>query len=128
MIGLSATTGRALGGTEHLAQSIGDILGTPIGSRIMRRDYGSMLFELIDQPMNGATRLLLFAATALALRRWEPRLRLLKVSLASPSAFGTASGEIELRIEGERTDLPAANRRVIFSTPIRRGGASPNLA
>src|SRR5689334_3853401 len=68
MIGMDAATGKALDGNAHLAQSIGDILFTPLGSLIMRRDYGSMLFDLIDQPFNGATRLLIYASTALALR------------------------------------------------------------
>ena len=81
MIGISASTGKRLEGDAHLAQSIGDILSTPLGSRVMRRDYGSLLFELIDKPVNGAIRMLMHAATAIALRRWEPRLRLTRVSL-----------------------------------------------
>ncbi len=39
MKGMSAETGKALEGLEHLKQSITDILTTPIGSRIMRREY-----------------------------------------------------------------------------------------
>ena len=38
--------------TAHIKQSIADILLTPIGSRIQRRDYGSRMPELIDRPMN----------------------------------------------------------------------------
>ena len=117
MIGLNVTTGQAIDGNAHLAQSVADILTTPIGSRLMRRDYGSMLFDLIDQPLNAATRLLLFAATAMALARWEPRLRLRKVGV-SP---GTAAGELAITIDGERTDLPA-NAHVLLSVPIRTGG------
>jgi hypothetical protein len=41
-------TRKALEGIDHLKQSIIDILTTPIGSRVMRRDYGSRLFELVD--------------------------------------------------------------------------------
>ena len=55
MIGVDASTGRALDGMQHLGQSIGDILMTPMGSRVMRRDYGSLLTELIDQPIYNAT-------------------------------------------------------------------------
>jgi phage protein D len=50
-------TGSALDELAHLRQSIEDILTTPIGSRVMRRAYGSQLFELIDQPLNDQTRL-----------------------------------------------------------------------
>lgn len=122
MSGMSRTDGTALSADAHLAQSIGDILTTPLGSRVMRRDYGSMLFDLIDQPLTSATRLLVYAASAAAIRRWEPRLRLRKVSFAADAA---APGQLALTIEGDRTDLPAANSRTVFSIPIRAGGVSP---
>lgn len=73
MSGLNQRSGRAVDGVEHLRQSVADILTTPIGSRIARRTYGSLLPELVDQPDNGATRVRIFAATAGALMRWEPR-------------------------------------------------------
>jgi hypothetical protein len=55
MIGMDAVTGKPMYDTAHLSQSIGDILSTPIGSRVMRRDYGSALFELVDAPGNALT-------------------------------------------------------------------------
>lgn len=123
---MDARTGQPLSGNAHLAQSIGDILSTPLGSRVMRRDYGSLLFDLIDQPINAAVRMLMHAATAIALRRWEPRLRLTRVRLsAGPNSVNAAEGLLLIEIEGERTDLPPANSRVTLSIPIRRGGATP---
>lgn len=116
--GMAATTGTALTGIEHLAQSVGDILTTPVGTRLQRREYGSMLFDLIDQPLNPATRLLIFAATALALARWEPRLRLRRVALD-----GNAEGAVSLSLEGDVADL-TANSHVLLSVPIRTGGLS----
>ena len=114
MIGISASTGKRLEGDAHLAQSIGDILSTPLGSRVMRRDYGSLLFELIDKPVNGAIRMLMHAATAIALRRWEPRLRLTRVSLQGEAKDGT----LTIRIEGQRLDLPPANSLTTLTIPI----------
>lgn len=122
MLGIDKTTGQQLDGNAHLAQSIGDILSTPLGTRVMRRDYGSMLFDLIDQPINGATRLLLSGATAIALQRWEPRLRLKRIVVG----LGEQAGELVIALEGERTDIGQANTRVQLSIPIRRGGASPS--
>ncbi|QOD38719.1 GPW/gp25 family protein [Candidatus Wolbachia massiliensis] len=81
MRGMSAKTGKALEGIEHLKQSIIDILTTPIGSRIMRRDYGSRLFELVDKPVNRDFELEIYAATAEALGKWEKRFRLEKVKI-----------------------------------------------
>ena len=52
--GINTNTGRSISGKAHLRQSIADILSTPIGSRVMRRNYGSHLFDLIDQAANDA--------------------------------------------------------------------------
>lgn len=123
MAGMSATTGTPLSDTAHLAQSIADILSTPIGSRVMRRDYGSLLFELMDQPINPALPMLLRAAVAGALRRWETRLRLTRVTIdGQPEA-----GRLSLTIAGQRTDLAPPNASVVLSIPIRTGGASPSV-
>lgn len=116
MIGMSSTTGKSLSGSEHIAQSIGDILSTPVGTRLMRRDYGSLLFELIDQPSNASTMMLLRAAIADALRKWEPRIKLTRVSFAGDFASGAAL----VSIEGNRTDLPGPNPFLSLSIPLRR--------
>lgn len=62
--------------TAHIRQSVADILLTPLGTRIMRRDYGSQLFELIDRPVNAALALQLSAASVMALRKWEKRIEI----------------------------------------------------
>ncbi len=81
MIGMDAHTGRASSGLAHLQQSIADILLTPIGTRVMRREYGSLVPELLDHPLHGANVLRLYAATAYALQRWEPRIKVSSVAL-----------------------------------------------
>lgn len=98
MIGMDAATGRALSGLEHLSQSIADILTTPLGSRVMRRDYGSLLPELICQPFNDATKLRLYGATALALMRWEPRIRLIRVQLYQGATAGAFTLELDFAL------------------------------
>lgn len=96
MQGTSALTGKPLSGIAHLRQSIRDILTTPIGSRVMRRDYGSRLFSLIDAPMNRATLLNIYAATADAIAKWEPRFKLQSVTASS-----AAPGSVVLNMVGE---------------------------
>ena len=66
---------------EQIRQSIQDILTTPIGSRVMRRTYGSLLPKMIDAPFNEITRLQLYAATATALIQWEDRINLESISV-----------------------------------------------
>ena len=78
---MNRTTGAAISGLEHLRQSVGDILSTPIGSRVMRREYGSLVPELIDHPDNNTSQVRLFSAVASALLRWEPRFRLTRVGV-----------------------------------------------
>ncbi|MGD7217400.1 GPW/gp25 family protein, partial [Ralstonia pseudosolanacearum] len=79
MTGMNNATGRALADQPHVVQSVRDILSTPIGSRVMRRDYGSEVPGLIDQPLNPATRLRTMSAAVSALVRWEPRIRIASV-------------------------------------------------
>ena len=96
MIGTDSATGKRLEGLAHLRQSIRDILTTPLGSRVMRRDYGSRLFELVDAPLTPGLLVEIYAATAEALAQWEPRFHLLKVAAAS---VGDA-GKVSLTLEG----------------------------
>ncbi|MCQ4319723.1 GPW/gp25 family protein [Stutzerimonas stutzeri] len=116
MIGMSRTTGRALSDTAHLAQSIGDILTTPLGSRVMRREYGSLLPDLIDAPLNDTTRLQAYAAVAIALMRWEPRIRLSRVSLAIEKG-----GSAVLDVDGTRVDR---NEPLSLRVPLQLGAAT----
>lgn len=95
--GMSVYTGKGISGVTHIEQSISQILTTPIGSRVMRRDFGSLLPELIDDPLNGKTRLMLYAATATALYKWEPRFRLSSVDLTVDGM----SGKANLNLRGE---------------------------
>lgn len=90
MKGTDKTTGKPLAGTAHLRQSIIDILTTPQGTRVMRRQYGSTLFELIDTPLNSNTVLFLYAAIAEALDKWEPRLKVTQIEITNIDATGSA--------------------------------------
>lgn len=83
MSGLSATTGTLLDTAAHIRQSVTDILRTPVGSRVMRREYGSALFALVDAPMDGVTVLDIIQAVTAALTRWEPRVRVQRVQVAA---------------------------------------------
>lgn len=91
---MNRRNGSTLTTREHIAQSIEDILTTRIGTRIARREYGSLLPELIDQPLNETTCLRLYAATAMALLRWEPRINLIRVQLNIPDLTGRAELDI----------------------------------
>jgi Bacteriophage baseplate protein W len=94
MIGMNASNGAPLDGFDHLRQSITGILTTPVGSRVMRRDYGSDLYRLVDQPLNSSTVLEIYTATAVAISRWEPR-----VEVEEVHAVDLQPGRIELDVD-----------------------------
>jgi len=88
MAGLDRHTGKALASWAHTAQSIGDLLATPIGTRVERRDYGSRLHELIDRPITESTVAEAARAVAEPLYRWEPRFEVTRVRIEEASAEG----------------------------------------
>ena len=98
-MGMNAATGLQLSGSSHISQSIGKILTTPLGSRVMRREFGSVIPALIDQPLNQATVLRVFSAAVVAIREWEPRVRVSNVSRSVGD-----DGRFTLDISLTRTD------------------------
>ncbi|WP_309822250.1 GPW/gp25 family protein [Acidovorax delafieldii] len=112
-------TGRAVADLDHLRQSIRDIITTPVGTRLERRTYGSLLPDLIDYPDNGATRVRIYAAVASALMKWEPRLRLSRVALSS----GPAAGQATLDLSGEYI-APTGSRPVNLQVALQQRAAA----
>lgn len=98
-IGMNRDTGEAITNIEHISQSVRDILLTPVGTRVMRRSYGSLLSALIDQPQNEALRLQIMSACYMAILQWEPRIKLTGISYES--AF---DGGMVVEITGNRSD------------------------
>lgn len=105
---MNRTTGRRITGIAHLQQSVADILTTPLGTRLERRTYGSLLPSLIDQPDNARTRLRCYAAIASALMKWEPRLRVTRVGISSGEQPGQAVVDLEGEYLGQAINLSAA--------------------
>ncbi|MEG6281486.1 MULTISPECIES: GPW/gp25 family protein [Enterobacter] len=114
-IGMSQRNGKAITDTDHLRQSVRDILLTPQGSRIARREYGSLLSVLIDQPQNPALRLQIMSAVYMALSRWEPRLTLDSITISS-----SFDGSMVVDLTGQRTTGAPVSFSV--STGVDNGG------
>ncbi|EDV0343373.1 GPW/gp25 family protein [Atlantibacter hermannii] len=106
-MGMNQRTGEAITDIDHIRQSVRDILTTPVGSRIYRREYGSLFLSLIDDPTNPATKLRVMAATYSAINRWEPRIRLDSVTLET-----TMDGEMVVELSGYRDDGSAVSLSV----------------
>lgn len=61
---------------RNIEESIGIILGTKIGERVYRPDFGCRLSDLVFAPMNTETLLLIRVYVEEALKMWEPRIEL----------------------------------------------------
>lgn len=104
---MSRTTGRRITEAKHIEQSVGDILGTPVGTRAERRPYGSYIADYIDAPGNPSTRLRLMSSMVMALVRWEPRIRV-SISVVSVNA----AGQVIAEIHGTRSSGPRAGQSI----------------
>ncbi|MBS9426376.1 GPW/gp25 family protein [Photorhabdus caribbeanensis] len=110
-LGMNRQTGRSLTDLDHVRQSVSDILLTPVGSRLERRTYGSLLPELIDWPQNAALRLQMMAATYTAISRWEPRINLTAITINTQQ-----DGKMTVDISGHYQLSPGG---VSLSIPVR---------
>ncbi|PHP44897.1 GPW/gp25 family protein, partial [Salmonella enterica] len=81
------------------------------GSRVMLREYGSLLSALIDMPQNPALRLQIMVACYSAIQKWEPRIRLTSISFERGD-----TGEMYVDITGMRTDTGPS---VSTTVPLR---------
>jgi len=114
-IGMNQKDGQSITDTDHLRQSVRDILLTPQGSRIARREYGSLLSALIDQPQNPALRLQVMSAVYVALSRWEPRLTLDSITISN-----NFDGSMVVELTGQRNNGAPVSLSV--STGADNGG------
>lgn len=101
---------------DSIRQSITDILTTPIGSRLMRREYGSLLYDLIDQPINDVLTLKCYSAIYSALLRWEPRITINQISI-----FSIEGSRMQISLDA---DLVQQNQPVNLSLALNLGAAA----
>lgn len=113
---MSRTTGRWIGELDHIKQSIQDILTTPIGERTARREYGSIIPDLIDQPINDALILQLYSAIYTLISKWENRISIEQITVSDLRA-----GALVLDLEAIHI---ATGERLNLNTPLQMGAAA----
>lgn len=113
MRAFALATLQPIDGDQALSEAIRTVLFTPVGTRVGRRDFGSLLPELIDQPQNKDTIVRLYGATALALLRWLPAFRLVRVMLEQ-----LAPGRAQLIVEGYDRTSPSPNALLRVGLPF----------
>lgn len=79
MPGINAETFGAIDGRDHLAQSVGVLLTTGLGERVMREWVGSPGVDLLGRQLNENTILQWWVVTWMVLDIFEPRLKNLRL-------------------------------------------------
>lgn len=107
---MNRETGKPLSATDHIRQSVQDILSTPLGSRVMLPGYGSNLLRLVDHPADHVTAVRVVMATAVAIARWEPR-----VTINTIEVLKAGEGQIMVTIRATDTE----NQRAVLLENIK---------
>ncbi len=110
---MNAATGTTMATKAHIIQSCRDILTTRIGTRIERREYGSILPDLVDHPHNASNNLRLRAATVTALARWEPRIAIQQVVVGLDM-----QGKTTIEMTATRVDEPDTQTQDSYSIAL----------
>lgn len=97
---ISKDNGKIISYINQIRQSISDILTTPIGSRVMRRDYGSLLPELIDRPIDDVLILQCYSAIYSAILMWENRVIIEAINISQ-----VRQGTLEVRLYAHLDEL-----------------------
>lgn len=113
---MSRHNGSVLSEKEQIQQSLEDISTTPIGSRIYRREYGTQLADLIDQPISSGLYLKIYSTLYVAYSRWEDRIEISQMQVVE-----IKDGQLILDIDGY---LKLTGTPVNLSFPIKLGAIS----
>ena len=102
---------------DNVAQSIRLILSTALGERQMRFEFGSDLPRLIFEPITSSTLVEIQEAARVALRDWEPRIRVRSV-VAEPDPDLASKVNLTISYEISQTN----NRRnLVFPFFLQEG-------
>jgi uncharacterized protein len=84
---------------QNIEESIFIILGTRVGERLYRPDFGSQLHELVFAPLNDDTLLLAQVYARDALQKWEPRISLESITAAASFEAAKLNINVSYRIK-----------------------------
>ncbi len=93
--GALATSGHE----DNISEAIQIILGTAIGERIMRPEFGCRIHDLVFHPVNPNTCALASISVREAITKWEPRVEDVQVFVyPDPTAENAILVNIEYRV------------------------------
>lgn len=75
MVGIDRHTGKVIAEPEHIRQSIEVILTTPVGTRVMRGEFGVEYLDKTGRPKVGYPQKVIELEALRALAAYEPRIK-----------------------------------------------------
>ncbi len=86
-------------GEQSVLDSVRLVLGTPLGERLMRPDFGCMIHDLVFHPVSANTCSLVAMYATQALVKWEPRIEDVNVqAFPDPSAENSILIQVGFRV------------------------------
>jgi len=126
MAGIDRRTGKGLSNYDHALQSVEVILSTRIGSRVMRRQFGGGVAEILGRAVTPPLFALFQQLVATAIDTWEPRFQVRNIT-----PLGTVeqirAGQVGMRFDvdfrprGHLGDF-TVERVLTFGLNFRAGG------
>jgi phage baseplate assembly protein W len=89
---------------QDVHQAVRIVLGTDLGERVMRPDFGAGLRALVFEPLTATTRALIQHRVREALVRWEPRIDVTDVRVEPDTgASSTVLVDLDYRVRATNT-------------------------
>jgi hypothetical protein len=103
---------------EDIRQAIRIILGTSMGERVMRPDFGCGIHNYMFAPINSGTLALIENSVREALTTWEPRIDIIDVKTdTSAAAEGKLLVSINYRVRSTNTHF-----NLVYPFYLKEGG------
>jgi len=126
MAGIDRRTGRVISNYDHALQSVEVILSTRIGSRVMRRQFGGGVAEILGRAVTPPLFALFQQLVGTAIDIWEPRFKVRRI-VPGGSVDQIRAGAVGMRFEvdyrprGHLGDF-TVERVLSFGLNFRAGG------
>jgi phage baseplate assembly protein W len=89
---------------QDVHEAVRIVLGTDLGERVMRPDFGAGLRALVFEPLTATTRALIQHRVREALVRWEPRIDVIDVRVEPDTgASSTVLVDLDYRVRATNT-------------------------
>jgi phage baseplate assembly protein W len=100
MVGIDRRTGRVIGNLASAYQGVEVVLTTRIGERLMRREFGAGIAELLGRLMTPPLFVAFQTLIATAIDLWEPRFAVRRV-LVTGTVDQVRTGRAGFKIEAD---------------------------